>query len=147
MVEHITKTHNKTLFIYHLVCPAKYRRKVFTEAVSQTMKDVCLELGPGYEIHFLEIGIDQDHVHFLIQTVPSIRFSDIVKKIKSITAKHIFAKHPEVKTFLWGGKFWTSGYYANTAGRYGDLTMITNYVKKQGLPEYQQLHQELPTLF
>ena len=117
MAEHIKKSHNKTLFVYHLVCPAKYRRKVFTDSVAQTLKIVCLELGTRYEVQFLEIGIDEDHVHFLIQTVPNIRFSDLVKKIKSITARHIFERHPEVKTFLWGGNLWTSGYYAHTAGQ------------------------------
>ena len=142
------------------MCPVRYRRKVFTEEVSQSLKNVCLEFGPAYEIYFLEIGIDDNHVHFLIQTVPNIRFSDIVIKVKRqgeshserrysgvITAKHIFKHHTEVKTFLWGGKFWTSGYYANTVGQYGNLDMITNYVKNQGIPEYEQLHAQPPTLF
>ena len=140
---HIKKPHNKTLFIYHLVCPVKYRRKVFTDAVSQTLKTVCLEFGPAYEIFFLEIGIDRDHVHFLIQTIPNTRFSDMVKKIKSITASSIFRAHPEVKTMLWGGHFWTQGYYANTVGN-ASMNIITNYVKHQGFPEYEQLHLQEP---
>ena len=142
---HILKPHNKNLLVYHLVCPVRYRRKVFTDAVSQTLKAVCQDFAPAYELQFLEIGIDQDHVHFLIQTVPDTLLSDMVKKIKSITAKHIFAKHPEVKTFLWGGRFWTSGYYINTVGN-ASMDIITNYVKNQGLPEYQQLLQQ-STLF
>ena len=144
---HVKKSHNVTFFIYHLVCPAKYRGKVFTEEVSQTLKTVCLEFGLRYEIRFIEIGLDEDHVHFLFQTIPNIRFSDTVKKIKSLTARAIFAKHPEVKTFLWGGSLWTSGYYANTVGRYGNLDMIKNYVKNQGIPQYEQIHSEQPTLF
>lgn len=71
----------------------------------------------------------------------------MVKKIKSITARHIFAKHPEVKTFLWGGSLWTSGYYANTVGQYDNVAMIHNYVKNQGIKGYQQLHAVQPTLF
>ena len=145
--KHIRKSHNKTLLIYHIVCPAKYRRKVFTKEVSQSLKEICLEFGPAYEIHFLEIGIDEDHVHFLIQTTPNISLSNIVKKIKSITARYIFKKHPEVKTMLWNGNFWTSGYYANTVGQFGNLQMITNYVKNQGLPDYKQIHVAQLTLF
>lgn len=144
---HTLQSHNKTLFIYHLVCPAKYRRKVFTYAVLQTLKTVCLELGQRYEMQFLEIGVDDDHVHFLIQTVPNIRFSDLVKKIKSITARHIFAQYPEVKTFLWGGNLWTSGYYANTVGQYGNLAMIHNYIKNQDIKNYEQLHVQQLSLF
>ena len=145
--KHIKKSHNKTLLIYHLVCPAKYRRKVFTDDVAQTLKHICLELGARYEIVFLEIGIDADHVHFLIQTIPNICVSEMVKKIKSITARHIFEKHPEVKTFLWGGNLWTSGYYINTVGQYGNLNMIHNYVKNQSRKEYTQIHTEQLNLF
>jgi len=137
--QHIKKPHNKTLFIYHLVCPVKYRRDVFTPPVSQTLKTICLEFGPAYEIYFLEIGIDDNHVHFLIQTTPNNRFSDLVKKIKSITAKHLFTHHPKVKTKLWGGNFWTQGYYANTVGN-ASMDIITNYVKNQGDETYEQLH-------
>jgi putative transposase len=147
MVEHIMKRHNKNLMIYHIVCPAKYRRKIFSEGVEETLKYICLELGGRYEINFLEIGVDQDHVHFLIQSIPNKCISDIVTTIKSITAKELFKTHPEIKNFLWGGKFWTSGYYVNTVGQYGNLKMIENYVKNQGLPEYTQLHMEPPTLF
>jgi putative transposase len=147
MVDHIRKRHNKSLLVYHLVCPVKFRRKVFTEAVSTTLKQTCLELGLRYEISFLEIGIDEDHAHFLIQTVPNKSVSDIAKLIKSITAKHLFIAHPEVKKFLWGGNFWTMGYYVNTVGQYGNLAMLQNYVKKQGNQGYEQLHHQTLSLF
>jgi REP element-mobilizing transposase RayT len=147
MVNHIYKRHNKSLIIFHLVAPVKYRRKVFTEEVTTSLKSICLELGIRYEYKFLEIGIDENHVHFVIQTVPNIWISDMVGKIKGITARMLFKAHPEVKKFLWGGEFWSDGYYINTVGQYGNLAMITNYVKNQGLPEYTQLHSEEPTLF
>ena len=72
MSEHIIKSHNKTLLLYHIVCPAKYRRKVFTEEVEITLKTVCYEISERFEINFVEIGADKDHVHFLIQSIPSI---------------------------------------------------------------------------
>ena len=147
MVQHLFKRHNKSLLIFHLVCPVKYRRKVFTAEVSQTLKSVCLELGIRYEYQFLEIGIDEDHVHFLIQTVPNTLISGMVNTIKSITGRLIFEKHQEVKTFLWKRKFWTDGYYINTVGQYGNLKMIENYVKKQGIRGYQQIHQQTLSLF
>lgn len=133
--------------IYHLVCPAKYRRDIFTDTISTTLKQVCLELGNRYEIDFLEIGIDEDHVHFLFQTIPSRSISDTVKIIKSMTAKKIFKLHPEVKQFLWGGNIWTMGYYINTVGQYGNLKMLTNYVKNQGIKNYTQLHHQQLSLF
>ena len=146
MSEHILKRHNKTLLLYHIVCPAKYRKKVFTEEVEYILKEVCIGIGERHEMHFVEIGADEDHVHFLIQSVPILSPQRIVQIVKSITAKEIFRLHPEVKKKLWGGKFWTSGYYANTVGQYGNEKVIKEYVRKQGRT-YHQIHRGQLTLF
>jgi putative transposase len=142
MADHLVRSHNKTLLIFHLVCPVKYRRKVFTEGNEVTFKSICLGLGERYGYNFLEIGLDEDHAHFLIQIAPTIGMVAMVTTIKSITARKMFEHHPEVKRFLWGGQFWTDGYYMNTVGQYGNLKMLTNYVKKQGNKNYRQIHQQ-----
>ena len=139
MSEHVTKRHNKNLLLYHLVCPVKYRRKVFTKEVETGLKNICLEIEERYEIGYIEIGTDADHVHFLIQCVPAIAPSSFVQTTKSITAKEIFKRHPEVKEMLWGGKFWTRAYYINTVGQYGNEKVIANYVQTQGM-QYNQIH-------
>jgi REP-associated tyrosine transposase len=143
---HINKSHNKSLLLYHIVCPAKYRRKVFSKDVEKTLKKVCKGISQRYEIHFIEIGADEDHVHFLVQSVPMYSPKKIVNTIKSITAIQIFKLRPEVKTILWGGKFWTSGYYVNTVGQYGNADAIKKYVQNQG-KSYKQIHQDQLTLF
>ena len=139
MSEHILKSHNKTLLLYHLVFPAKYRRKVFCKGLEDTLVNICIEISERYEINFLEIGNDEDHVHFLVQGVPKIPVTRIVQIIKSITAREVFLKHPEVKKQLWGGSLWTSGFYANTVGQFANEETIRNYVKDQG-KEYTQVH-------
>ena len=146
MSEHILKRHNKTLILYHIVCPAKYRQKVFTERVELSLQNICIEIGKRYEIHFVEIGSDKDHVHFLVQSVPVMSPSRVVQIIKSITAKEIFKHHPEVKKLLWGGKFWTSGFYLNTVGQYGNETIIKKYVKDHG-KTYKQIYRRQLKLF
>jgi len=146
MTEHVTKRHNRNLLLYHLVCPAKYRRNIFTKEVEEGLKQICLEIEKCYEIGYIEIGTDEDHVHFLIQSVPVIPPSTIVQITKSITAKELFKRHPEVKKKLWGGKLWTSGYYINTVGQFGNEKVIANYVKNQG-KQYTQIHREQLTLF
>ena len=130
--EHIYKSHNKTLLLYHIVFPTKYRKKVFTEKTCNTIKDICIKISEKYEIKFIEIGTDEDHIHFLIQSVPTLSLTKIVTIIKSITARQLFLLHPEVKKILWGGNLWTSGYYINTVGLYGNKEVILNYVKNQG---------------
>jgi len=139
--EYIHKSHNVSVLLYHFVCPAKYRRVVFSKAVDQTLKEVCHEIEKRYEIHFLEIGTDKDHVHFLVQSVPKMCPTTLITTVKSITAKEIFKKHAEVKTKLWGGEFWTDGFFVNTVSKFGDETSITKYVRDQGLQkEYTILH-------
>jgi REP element-mobilizing transposase RayT len=66
------------------------------------IKDICLEIGKRYEIHFVEIGTDEDHVHFLVQSVPILTVTRIVTIIKSMTARHVLDKIPELKKELWG---------------------------------------------
>ncbi len=99
-------------------------------------------------IHFLEIGIDQDHVHFLVQSTPNYSVSSIVKTIKSITARQIFAQCPEVKKQLWGGQFWSDGYFVSTVGKNQNENVIIEYVRNQGKQdaEYKQLYLVLPDI-
>jgi len=128
----IKKEHNASIIMYHIVCPAKYRRAVITSEVDEKLQEVCEGIEARYEIKFLEIGAEKDHVHFLVQSVPTYSPSKIVQTIKSITAKKIFEMCPEVKKSLWGGEFWTRGYYVGTVGEHGDEHVITRYIKNQG---------------
>jgi len=146
--EYIHKSHNVSVLLYHFVCPAKYRRVVFNETIDQSLRDICLEISFRYEIAFIEIGTDKDHVHFLIQSVPTYSATKIIQAIKSITAREVFLRHPEVKQQLWGGEFWSKGFYVNTVGRHGDESTIQQYVQSQGREkEYKKLHSQQLVLF
>ncbi|MEM5367207.1 IS200/IS605 family transposase [Paraburkholderia azotifigens] len=139
MSEYIHKSHNVAVLLYHVVLPAKYRRAVFDDQVDEVLKEICLEIAQRYQMKFLEIGTDKDHVHFLVQSVPTYSVTRIVTILKSITAREIFRRCPHVKKTLWGGEFWTDGYFASTVGKHGDEEMIVRYVKNQG-KEYNKLH-------
>ena len=117
---------------------------MFSEEVDSVLKDVCLEIAKRYEIVFIEIGVEKDHVHFLLQSVPSYSPTRIVRMIKSITAREIFKRAPAVKKQLWGGEFWTKGYFMSTVSRHGNEDTIKNYVKNQGRSEkdYKKLHRQ-----
>lgn len=142
MSEYIHKSHNVSVLMYHFVCPAKYRRAIFSDAVAKTLTEVCQEISERYEIYFLEIGMDKNHVHFLIQSVPKYSPTEIITKVKSITGRQIFLRHPEVKKQLWGGEIWTDGYFVNTVSKYGSEEVIKNYLQNQGKnpTEYTSLH-------
>jgi putative transposase len=139
MSKYIHKSHNVSVLMYHLVFPAKYRRAVIDSEVDNVLKRICLEIEKRYEMKFLEIGTDKDHVHFLVQSIPRYNVTKIVTMIKSITAREIFKECPQVKKQLWGGEFWSDGYFASTVGKHGNEGMISNYVKEQG-GEYRKLY-------
>ena len=139
--EYIHKSHNVSVLLYQFVLPTKYRRVVFSYEVDNSLKEICLEISKRYPIYFLEIGTDRNHVHFLLQSVPKYSPTKIVTIIKSLTAIEIFKKHPEVKKELWGGEFWSDGYFVNTVSKFGDEETIRKYVKEQGIEkEYKVLH-------
>ena len=143
MSEYIHKSHNVSVLMYHFVCPAKYRRVVIDENVDEVIKETCKEIEKRYEMRFLEIGTDKDYVHFLIQSVPTYSPKKIIQTVKSITAKAVFEKCPQVKKKLWGGEFWTDGYYVATVSEHGNEEVIAKYVREQGKEkEYKKLYQK-----
>jgi len=131
MSETWRKSHNISILIYHYLCPAKYRRVVFNAEVEEVLREVCLEIEKRYEIKFIEIGTDKDHVHFLIQSVPMYSAKKIIQTVKSLTAREILKRVPEVKKQLWGGELWTDGYYVSTVGQKGSEETIRKYVQEQ----------------
>ena len=108
------------------------------------LKEVCLGIEARYEIKFLEIGSEKDQVHFLVQSVPTYSPTKIVTTIKSLTARKILESNPEVRKALWGGNFWTAGYYVGRVGEYGTEKVITEYIKNQGrkIERYEKIYDD-----
>lgn len=138
----ISKSHNKTTLMYHLVCAVKYRREVLTDSVTDTIVNVCMEIEEKYGISFLEIGTDVNHIHYLIQTLPKYSPTQFVTIIKSMTARMVFKMNPEVKKKLWGGEFWSDGYWMVTVGLNQSESTIKEYVKNQGNGKYKTAHKK-----
>ena len=144
---YIHSAHNVSNLIYHFVTPTKYRRLAITEPVEECIQRICAGIELRYDwIRFLEVGADGDHVHWLVQSTPEYSPTKIITTIKSITAKRIFAEHPEVKKMLWGGSFWSGGYFVSSVGKSGSESLIRQYVKNQGKEnEYRQLYLNFPS--
>ena len=68
--------------------------------------------------------------------------------VKSLTAREIFRRCPEVTKELWGSQFWSDGYFVNTVGQHGNEKVIKNYVKNQGTGlNYKEVHRQQLQLF
>ena len=137
----IRKSHNVSILMYHFVFVAKYRRLVISDKVDQILREEFEEISKKFDLRLLETGAEGDHVYFLIQSVPSYSPSKNVMKFKSITAKEIFSRTPQVKKSLWGGVFWTNGYLTSAIGEHADEDVIRAYIQKYGNSDkHTQLH-------
>lgn len=124
--------HNISECFFHIQLTVKYRRNALTPDVEDTIRDVCEGFQYRYHLDIKTLGFDQDHVHFYLQALPKYSGGQIVHLIKSITAQEVFKRHEKVKEILWGGEFWTDGYYIGTVSPHSNKHVIINYIKKQG---------------
>jgi len=142
---YIHKSHNVSVLIYHLVCVAKSRQVIFdNKSLDEQIKNICLEISKRYDIHFLEIGADHDHMHFLIQSIPMYSPTKIARTVKSIVARKVTETMPQVREEMWGAQFWTDGYFINTVGRSKTETAVKQYIQHQGVKpgNYYIIHKD-----
>ena len=133
-----TTEHNAYQIHYHLVTPVKYRFAIFGRPDrEQTLRSVCSEIEERYSIWFEQLGLDTNHVHYLLSAAPKFAPSRLVQIIKSITARALFRQHPDLKRELWGGELWTDGFFIATVGEGGSRDVIREYVKRQGMTDAQ----------
>ena len=134
MDESLQKSYHKVFRIkYHFVFCIKYRKDLFVnEEYSNELKEICTGLESRYSMKFETLGFDEDHIHFMLQSVPKYSPSQIFRLVKSITAIRLFEKFPALKGELWGGEFWSDGGYVATVGEGVNADIIREYIKKQG---------------
>ena len=130
----VFKSYHKAFRIkYHFVFVIKYRKDLFVnEKYVKTFKDVCKDMEERYSMKFETIGFDEDHVHFLLQSVPKYSPSQLFRVVKSITAIKLFEAHPDIKKELWGGEFWSDGGFVSTVGEGVNAEIIRKYIQNQG---------------
>ena len=130
----LCKTAHKISKIkYHFVFCIKYRKDLFLDnQYVEAIKEICKGFEERYHMRFETIGFDEDHLHFMLQSVPKYSPSQLFRLVKSITAIELFKKYPDLKKELWGGEFWSDGGYVSTVGEGVNAEVIRNYIKNQG---------------
>jgi len=117
---------------YHIVFPVKYRKVLLDERIKVAILEIAKEIESRYEINFENIGTDGDHIHLLCSFHPKYTGSYIVGMFKSITARELFRRFPELRKSLWGGELWSDGYYLATVSEKGNWQVVSQYVENQG---------------
>ena len=116
-----------------MVFVVKYRKRMLLDPISMNyLKGILLEIGERYYFEFDAIGIESNHFHVVVGASPKSSPSRIMQIIKSISARMIFKEYPEIRKYLWGGKFWHEGGHIDTVSEYGGLDVIKRYVEEQG---------------
>ena len=113
---------------YHIVFPVKYRKSLLDDEAT------AIEIADRFPIEMEAMGMDKNHIHLLCSAHPKMAPGRIVQMFKSITAREIFRRKPAVKRVLWGGEFWTDGYYVATVGERANWQTVERYVQWQGQP-------------
>jgi putative transposase len=111
----------------------KYRKKLlYKQSYQEKLKELVAEIAERYWYVIHRLGTDGDHIHILLQAVPSAGVPEIVKTIKSITAREMYRSFPELKKLMWGTSLWEQGYFVRTVGDETTAEMIKRYIEKQG---------------
>jgi len=124
--------HNRSEPYYHIQLTIKYRKSLFGSKIEKVMLETVKAFKERYAIEVSHVGFDRNHVHFLCKFLPKYSGGQVIRLIKSITAREIFKQIPGVKKELWGGEFWTDGYYFATVSGKGDRGIIETYIENQG---------------
>ncbi len=124
--------HNVYNTHYHIVFPVKYRKALLKDEIPLAINHIAQEISKRYDISFEKIGYDKDHIHILTSFPPKYSGSDIVRIFKSVTAKQLFKQFPELRKDLWGGEFWSDGFYLATVSERGNWQAVEKYVENQG---------------
>lgn len=127
--------HNVSECYYHIQLTIKYRKALLDKRVVEVILESLKGFKERYAIEMQQVGFDRNHVHILCRFLPKYSGGQVIRLIKSITGQHVFKKVPEVKKELWGGEFWTDGYYIATISGRGDKKVIEEYIRKQGREE------------
>ena len=133
--KYMSLSHSKSRIRYHFVVFTKYRRKRFVRIEKDVKRVFSEAVQRCGKVKFLAVGVDKDHVHFIVQATPSVSPSQIVSRVKQLTTRMLWQEHEQVLSrFYWGnkkGKLWTSGYFCETVGNVSEEKML-EYVSNQG---------------
>jgi len=117
---------------YHIVFPVKYRKALLSQEIERELIRITKEIEIRYDLEIEKLGADKDHIHLLCSFHPKYSVGQLVKIYKSITARELFRIYPEIKRDLWGGEFWSDGYYVGTVGEKGNWDVVVKYISTQG---------------
>lgn len=116
---------------YHIVWCVKYRRKVLTPQIEESLRNILTDVGNenGFSVDACEVG-EADHVHCFIIAPPKLSITFIVKHLKGTSGIRLFRQYPELRNQLWKGELWNGSYFVETVGSASEEN-VRKYIEHQ----------------
>ena len=123
--------HSVFLLYYHLILVVKYRRKVFSDVISDRAKEIFCYIAPRYGLTLEEWNHDEDHVHIMFRGQPKSELSRFINAYKSASSRLLKKEFPQIRKKLWEETFWSQSFCLLTAGG-APIETIRKYIESQG---------------
>jgi putative transposase len=116
---------------YHLVWILKYRKHILDKEVSDYIKTIFNKIAEEYEFRIDVMEVMEDHVHVFVEVPPRYSPAQVVQVMKSISAREVFRKFPDLRKHLWAGELWNDGYFVRSVGDKVTADIIRKYIEYQ----------------
>lgn len=134
LMDYVSQNHSKHLLMCHLIFSCKYRKKLLIK-YGEEIKQILYDITEEKDLNIIEMEVDKDHIHILVQYPPTKSVLDIVRLFKQMSTYRIWRQnnnHIYLRKQLWNEKtFWGDGYFACSIGQVSKET-IERYIQNQG---------------
>jgi len=123
--------HSVGVSMYHLEWCTKYRYKIFRKLKYKNLIDACIRQAAfRNKIKLIELEIEPDHVHCLVEFRFSITVTRVLQLLKGISARLFFRFAEKMKLRYPRGHLWSRGSFASSVG-FVQFEVVKEYVRNQ----------------
>jgi putative transposase len=125
-------SHAKFLILDHLIVVCQSRKKLLIHVGNET-KGIVEGMAANADVSMETLEVDQDHLHWLVQSEPRISPLAIVRKVTQESTVQRWKMHEKaLKRHCWQERtFWSDGYFCCTIGNASQET-IRHCIESQG---------------
>jgi len=144
-MEYIRSAHSVYLLTYHIVFVTKYRKPVINDEISEFLKNHISYLCTRFDAELLTAETDRDHIHMLISMPPKVAPADLIRVLKTQTAREIH-QDPQmdayVKNYICGdAPLWQPSYFVATTGT-TVMEKVREYIDFQQTEEHRRKYEK-----
>ena len=133
-MDYITTSHSKHLLMVHLIFVVKYRKNLLVK-YGEEIKRLFQDISEEHDLSIIEIEVDKNHIHLLVQYSPTKSVLEVVRLYKQISTYRIWRQNNNsyyLRRCFWKeNTFWSDGYFACSIGNVSKDT-IEKYIQNQG---------------